>query len=73
MIELNRNSLLAILKAMRFSEFFYVLIHQCLSALRYSNLINSATYGRTFLTRVLRQGDLISPYLLYLLNDYCVR
>ena len=56
----------AMMKRMGFHEKWISLMMMCVITLSYSILINGEPKGKIILSRGLRQGDLISPYLFLL-------
>ena len=67
------NFLIVVLKAFGFSNIFINLIHQCLSTVEFTLLLNGS-FGPSFSpSKVLRQGDLLSPYLFILGNEVLMR
>ena len=65
--------LIAILKAFRFSSNFTKLIHQCLSSIEFTLLLNGGQRPSFFPSRGLRQGNSLSPYLFILGSEVLLR
>ena len=58
--------LLLLMERMGFQRRWINLISACISTVTYSILVNGESKGNITLTRGIRQGDLISPYLFLL-------
>ena len=64
---------MVVLKAFGFSNNFINLIHQCLSVVEFTLLLNGGLEPSFFPSRRLRQGDSLSPYLFILGNEVLIR
>ena len=54
------------MRKMGFCDRWLKLIHECISTVSYSILVNGEPKGEIFPSRGIRQGDLLSPYLFLL-------
>ena len=67
------NFLLVVLRAFRFSNSFINLIHQCLSTVEFTLLLNGGLGPSFSPSRGLRQGDPLSLYLFILCKEVIMR
>ena len=65
--------LIAVLKAFGFSSNFTKLIHQCLSLIEFTLLLNGGQCPTFFPSWGLRHGDPLSPYLFILGSEVLLR
>ena len=70
---LEWNFLTLVLKAFGFSAKFTSLIHQCLSTVQFSILLNGGQCPSFLPSQGIRQGDPISPYLFILGSEVLMR
>ena len=70
---LEWNFLLAVLKAFGFCGKFIQLIHQCISTVQFTLLLNGSKVSNFCPSRGLRQGDPLSPYLFITVGEVLCR
>ncbi len=70
---LEWNFIPAVLRASSFDQKFISLVFQCISIVNFTLLINGCKSSSFSPTRSIRQGDLLSPYLLILCIDVLAR
>ena len=65
--------LIEIMRKMGFCDNWLNLIHECISTVSYSILVNGKPKGEIFLSRGIHQGDPLSPYLFLLSSEGLTR
>lgn len=70
---LEWNFIMAVLKALGFNQYSSQLIHQCISTVTYTLLLNGTKSLSFSPSRGIRQGDPLSPYLFILCSEVLAR
>lgn len=70
---LEWNFIIVVPRASSFDQKFISLVFQCISIVNFTLLINGCKSSSFSPTRSIRQGDLLSPYLLILCIDVLAR